>query len=133
MSSKPVKTCHCLLHKISIWFPRKIPNRSPVKTAVRVVTWVSVLALVQEGMALPFLRGSMPVRGMKKAMPSPTLDAGHKLTLNSGQDTTLKGAQVSGEQVTPSMSVATSSYKVSKTVTAMMPNSKKSASVAVTR
>ncbi|WP_337228882.1 hemagglutinin repeat-containing protein, partial [Proteus faecis] len=29
-----------------------------------------------------------------------TLDAGHKLTLNSGQDTTLKGAQVSGEQVT---------------------------------
>ncbi|RLR65087.1 hemagglutinin, partial [Pseudomonas aeruginosa] len=29
-----------------------------------------------------------------------TLDTGHKLTLNSGQDTTLKGAQVSGEQVT---------------------------------
>ncbi|WP_193524918.1 hemagglutinin repeat-containing protein, partial [Proteus penneri] len=29
-----------------------------------------------------------------------TLDAGNKLTLNSGQDTTLKGAQVSGEQVT---------------------------------
>ncbi|WP_220683158.1 hemagglutinin repeat-containing protein, partial [Pseudomonas aeruginosa] len=29
-----------------------------------------------------------------------TLDAGHKLTLNSGQDTTLNGAQVSGEQVT---------------------------------
>ncbi|WP_166267900.1 hemagglutinin repeat-containing protein [Providencia sp. M-27] len=29
-----------------------------------------------------------------------TLDAGNKLTLNSGQDTTLKGAQVCGEQVT---------------------------------
>ncbi|WP_272927254.1 hemagglutinin repeat-containing protein [Proteus sp. G2670] len=29
-----------------------------------------------------------------------TLDAGNKPTLNSGQDTTLKGAQVSGEQVT---------------------------------
>ncbi len=29
-----------------------------------------------------------------------TLDAGNKLTLNSGQDTTLKGAQVSSEQVT---------------------------------
>nr|WP_314263751.1 hemagglutinin repeat-containing protein [uncultured Moellerella sp.] len=29
-----------------------------------------------------------------------TLDAGNKLTLNSGQDTILKGAQVSGEQVT---------------------------------
>ncbi|MEQ5126057.1 hemagglutinin repeat-containing protein [Providencia alcalifaciens] len=29
-----------------------------------------------------------------------TLDAGNKLTLTSGQDTTLKGAQVSGEQVT---------------------------------
>ncbi|HHE6471080.1 TPA: hemagglutinin repeat-containing protein [Providencia rettgeri] len=29
-----------------------------------------------------------------------TLDAGNKLTLNSGQDTTLKGAQVSGEQIT---------------------------------
>ncbi|ODQ07997.1 hemagglutinin repeat-containing protein [Shigella sp. FC1655] len=29
-----------------------------------------------------------------------TLDVGNKLTLNSGQDTTLKGAQVSGEQIT---------------------------------
>lgn len=39
-------------------------------------------------------------KGNGLTLTETTLDAGNKLTLNSGQDTTLKGAQVSGEQVT---------------------------------
>ncbi|MGK0678121.1 hemagglutinin repeat-containing protein [Proteus mirabilis] len=39
-------------------------------------------------------------KGNGLTLTETTLDAGNKLTLNSGQDATLKGAQVSGEQVT---------------------------------